>query len=178
MKNPILLAIALAVTCMAAEPAKPALALTAKKHLVDSDSGRQGRQASTREKSITLRVEITNQSSATIAGAELSGDALVKRDGSLKDGLFKESLGKIAIPELKPNARVTIDLGTISLHELDGRSRKVEDSLEGWKVVATKGGTEIGTATSGADYEALAGQSVTRGKPGKAGKAGRRQPGK
>lgn len=170
MKRPILLAIALAVSCAAAEPAKPALSLTAKKHLVDSDSGRQGQQITTREKSITMRVEITNQSSATVTGAELSGHALIKRDGSLRDNLFKESLGKLSIPELKPNARITLDLGTISLHELDGRVRKVESTLEGWKVVATKDGAEVGQVTSGKDYEALEGQALSRGNPGKPGR--------
>lgn len=170
MKKLILLGLALAVSSLAAEPAKPLLALTAKKHLVDSDSDRQGRQVSTREKSVTIRVEITNQSSATVTGAELSGHALVKRDGSLKDGLSKISLGKLAIPELKPNARVTLDLGRVSLHELDGRVRKIESSLEGWKIIASKDSTEIGMVTSGKDYDALESQSVSRGKEAKPGR--------
>jgi hypothetical protein len=170
MKTLVLLGLALAVSSVTAEPAKPLLALTAKKHLVDSDSDRHGGQVTTREKSITIRVEITNQSTATITGAELSGHALIKRDGSLKDGLSKTSLGKLAIPELKPNARVTLDLGRISLHELDGRVRKVETSLEAWKVIATKAGTEIGMVKSGDTYDALEAQSVTRGKEGKPGR--------
>jgi hypothetical protein len=170
MRIPILLCLGLAVSSIAAEPAKPLLAMTAKKHLVDSDSDRQGGHVTTREKSVTVRVEITNQSATTVTGAELSGDALVKLDGSLKDGLAKLSLGKIAIPELKPNARVSLDLGRVSLHELDGRVRKVETSLEGWKVIATKDGAEVGMVKSGDDYEVLESQSVSRGRQDKPGR--------
>lgn len=129
-------------------PAKPVVSLSAKTKVLDSDSDLRGKRGSRKEKTITLRVEITNTSTSTVEGAQLDGKALVKRSGDLKDKLILESLGSAKLETLKPNQKITVDLGSITLHELEWRARKFEETLEAWQVVCTRGGIEIGKAES------------------------------
>ena len=153
----LLLATTLAflVPAGAAEPSQPLLALTVKRHVLDSEHDMRGKQGSTREKTITLRVEITNTTSAAVAESELSGDVLVTRAKNENEKVVKESLAPVKVPALKPNERLTLDLGKIRLSELEFRNRKFEETLEEWQVVCTRGKTEIAKATSSDRYDKL-----------------------
>lgn len=140
---------------IAAEPAPPLVSLSAKKHVLDSDSDLRGQRGSTKQKTITLRVEVSNTSGKAIDSAEISADALVKRAGDVSEKLVKEPLGTAKIPLLKPNGKVTIELGKIELRELEWRARKYEETLEEWKVTCTQAGVEIGSAVSDKNYDTL-----------------------
>jgi hypothetical protein len=143
------------VSAPAAEPAKPLVTLTVKKHVLDREHDQRGLRGSSTEKSLTLRVEIVNTSSAAIEGAELSGHALIMRAGDFREMLVKESLGTIKVPAMKPNEKLTLELGKIDLREMEWKARKFEESLEEWRVVCTRGGVEIGKAESSDKYASL-----------------------
>jgi hypothetical protein len=140
---------------LAADPAKPLVSLTAKKQVLDSDHDLRARRGSVQQKTIALRMEIRNTSTETIDGAEITGHALVMRAKDTAEKLIKEPLGTLKVPELKPNGKVTLELGKIELHEKEWRNRKFEESLDEWQVTCTKTGTEIGKAVSSDKYESL-----------------------
>lgn len=156
------LAAAFAFLPMAAfsEPAKPLVALTVKKQVIDSDHDLRGRQGSSKERTLTLKVEIVNVSDASIENAQLSGDALVSRAGDVQEKILKESLGTVKVPAMKPNERLTLDLGKLRLTELELRGREFKETLEEWKIVCTRNGTEIGQAVSSDRYASLEQQVV------------------
>jgi hypothetical protein len=143
------------VSAPAAEPAKPLVTLTVKKHVLDRDHDQRGLRGSSEQKSLTLRVEIVNTSPAAIEGAELSGHALIMRAGDFREMLIKESLGTIKVPAMKPNEKLTLELGKIDLREIERRARKFEESLEEWRVVCTRGGVVIAKAESSDKYTSL-----------------------
>lgn len=143
-----------------AEPAKPLVALTVKKQVIDSDHDLRGKQGSSKERTLTLKVEIVNVSDSPIENAQLSGNALVSRAGDLQERIVKESLAAMKVPAMKPNERLTLDLGKIRLTELELRGREFKETLEEWKVVCTQGGTEIGQAVSSDRYASLESQVV------------------
>jgi hypothetical protein len=143
-----------------AEPAKPLVALTVKKQVIDSDHDLRGKQGSSKERTLTLKVEIVNVSGEPIENAQLSGHALVSRAGDLQEKIIKESLAAVKVPAMKPNERLTFDLGKLRLTELELRGRKFKETLEEWKVVCTRSGTEIGQAVSSERYASLEQQVV------------------
>jgi hypothetical protein len=143
------------VPAPAAEPSKPLVTMTVKKHVLDSDRDQRGLRGSSTQKSLTLRVEIVNTSPAAIEGAELSGQALIMRAGDFREMLVKEPLGTIKVPAMKPNDKLTLELGKIELREMEWRARKFEESLEEWRVVCTRGGVEIAKAESTDKFTAL-----------------------
>lgn len=149
----------------AADAPKPSLQLSAKKQVLDSEHDRRGAAGSSNQKIVTLRVVIFNASSMTVGESVLSGTALVSRSGEFRNQVVKESLGEIKVPELKPNAKVTLDLGKIELRELEWRNRKFEEGLEEWQVTCTQGSAEIGEAESSANYSVLAKDAVPSGSP-------------
>lgn len=100
-------------------------------------------RGSSKQKTISLRVEIVNTSRKTVESAEISGFALVKRAGDFNEKLIKESLGSAKVPTLKPNGKTTVELGKIELRELE------------WKVTCNEAGIEIGSAASGKNYDTL-----------------------
>lgn len=142
-------------------PAKPMVTLSVKTHVLESNSDLRGKGGSSKRKILTLRVEITNPAATAVEGATLSGTALVRRSGDLKERLVKELLGTVKIEPLKPNQRITVDLGKIELHELEWRARKFEETLEEWQVVCERAGTEIGKAESSEKYQNLEKDAVT-----------------
>lgn len=156
------LAATLAILPMAglAGPAKPLVALTVKKQVIDSDHDLRGKQGSSKERTLTLKVEIVNVSSDPIEGAQLSGHALVSRAGDFQEKIAKEALTAVKIPAMKPNERLTLDLGKLRLTELELRGREFKETLEEWKVVCTRNGTEIGQAVSSDRYASLEQQVV------------------
>lgn len=145
----------LPIAAHAEAPAKPAVTLTVKHHVLDSNYDIRGKQANTKEKTITLRVEIVNITSAEITDAELTGNALVTRSNDLGEKLIKEALGKMPVPAMKPNEKITIDLGKIQLRELEWRNRKFEEKLEEWQVECVQKQTTLGSAASGERYTTL-----------------------
>lgn len=159
-------------TVFAETPAKPLLKLDVKTKVLDSDSDLRGARGSSKQKTVTLRVEITNTSQAPVESGTVKARALVRRSGDFKDRLAKESLGAMKIEPLKPNQKTTIDIGKIHLHEVEWKARKFEESLEGWQVVCDQNGAEIGKAESEhyPELEKDAAAPASRKKPGKSGK--------
>ena len=143
-----------------AEPAKPLVTLTVKKQVIDSDHDLRGKQGSSKERTLTLKVEVVNVSDASIENAQLSGNALVSRAGDLQEKIVKEPLAAIKLPAMKPNERLTLDLGKLRLTELELRGRAFKETLEEWKVVCTRGTEEIGQAVSSDRYASLEQQVV------------------
>jgi hypothetical protein len=144
------------------------VSLGVKKQVLDSEHDMIGRQGSVARKVLTLRVEITNTGQATLAGATLSGTAIILKAGEVKETIDKEPLGKTPVPELRPGGRVTLEVGRIALHEREWRNRKIEESLEAWKVVCVAAGKEIGMAESGARFSILEERADKSGKGGPA----------
>jgi hypothetical protein len=100
-------------------------------------------------------VEITNTSPAPVTGSELSGDVLVRRARNEKQIVVREPLDKIKLPAMKPNEKLTLDLGKIELSEVEWLNRKFEETVEEWQVTCTQGTTEIGKAASSDHYQTL-----------------------
>ncbi len=139
----------------AAEPSKPLVTLSVKKQLLDSEHDTRGRQGSTQKKVYTLRVDVVNVSSSPIGESTLSGDALVTRAIGEKEKIVKESLGTVKVPAMKPNEKLTLDLGKVSVSEVEWRDRKFEEKLEEWRIVCKRDDTEIGKAVSNERFETL-----------------------
>jgi len=135
-------------------PAKPSVTLTVKRHLIDSEHDQKGPRKS-REKTITLRVDIQNVSSSTIEESILSGDVLLMRSVGEREKIVKEKLGIMKVPSLKPNEKITLDFGKFKLNDFQWKQRKFEESLEEWRVVCKKGETEIGKNLSNVRYNTL-----------------------
>ena len=158
----------LTATGLAADAPKPLVSVTAKRHVLDSDHDLDGRRGSSGKKVITLRVDITNTTSSPVEASVLSGDALVLRAVGENEKLVKESLGKIEVPALKPNEKKTVELGKITLSEVEWKKRKFEESLEEWKVTCSQGQAVIGGTESSdkyADLEATAKPAGGKGVP-------------
>jgi hypothetical protein len=115
-----------------------------------------------------------NISQTAIEGGELSGVALVKRAGETREKTVSESLGKLKLPAMKPNEKITLDLGKLLLSEVEWRNRKFEETLEEWKVTCSQGQTEIGKAVSSDRFEEL--EKDAMGPPKKDAKPGRKNP--
>ena len=140
---------------IAAEPAKPSVTLTVKRQLIDMEHDLRGARGSSKEKTITLRIEISNPTSSTIGESELSGDVLVRRASGERDRIVKESLGSAKLPAMKPNEKLTLSLGKIKLSEFEWGKRKFEETLEEWKVTCKIGETVIGENLSTGRYTTL-----------------------
>lgn len=143
----------------AADAAKPLVSITAKRQLIGTERG-QGFRTDAREKVVTLRVVIQNTSSSIIEGAELAGEVLVERARDQREKIVREKLKTVKLPAIKPNERLTIDLGEIVLMDVEWYGRKFEESLKEWKVVCKKGGTEIGQHLSSDKYTTLEKQVI------------------
>ncbi|MEO5712399.1 MAG: hypothetical protein ABIT37_02840 [Luteolibacter sp.] len=165
----------LSATTHAAEEPKPLVTLSVKRQLLDSNHEMRGRQGDTKDKTFALRVEITNTSSTTVTDAELTGTVLVSRSTDVSDKVVKEPLGNLAIAPMKPNERITVDLGKITLREVELRNRRFEEKMEEWKVECLQKQIVIGSAVS-SDQFAAKEKQVTPPPAKKAGPA--RQPGK
>jgi len=147
----------------AAEAAKPLLQHSAKKQVLDTDHDALGARGRSKEKAIALRVVLHNTSSKTVEESVLTGIALVSRAGESREEIVKESLGEIKVPAMKPNEKLTIDLGKIELKEVEWAKRKFEESLEEWQVTCSHGEVEIGKAMSSDNYILLVKDAATHG---------------
>lgn len=139
---------------LAADGGKPLLSITAKRQVTGSERSVRS-HSDAREKVVTLRVVIQNTSALTIDGAELDGEVLVERMRDEREKIVKEKLKAVKLPTLKPNERITIDLGEINLREVEWRQRKFEETLVEWKVVCKQGETEIGKHLSSDKFTTL-----------------------
>ena len=147
----------------AAEASKPLLQLTVKKQVLDTDHQKLGGKARTKEKTLTLQVVIVNTSPTVVEESVLTGIALVSRAGEFKKHIAKESLGELKVPAMKPNAKLTFDLGKIQLSEVEWANQKFEENLEEWQVTCRHGEVEIGKAESSAKYATVAKEAETSG---------------
>lgn len=146
-----------------AEALKPQLQLSAKKQILDADYdkfGKARKARSSNQKTYTLRVELYNATSTTVAESVLTGTALVSRVFQSNSQIVKESLGEIKVPDMKPNEKITLDLGKIELREVEWRNRKFEENLEEWKVTCSQGNEEIGTTLSSEKYVVVVKEAV------------------
>ena len=139
----------------AVEPAPLTVKLEVRKHLIESDRDKGASFGGQVSKTYTLRVEVTNTGKETLTGANLSGTALVQRARAMNERLSSESLAAVAVPEIKPNSNVTLDLGRIDIHKLEMRQREMEETLEEWQVVCTRGETELAKVESSSNFETL-----------------------
>jgi hypothetical protein len=155
----------LAITCffptagLCADAPEPLVSVSAKRQVLDSDHDLKGQRGSSGKKVITLRVDITNTTSSPIEASTISGDALILRAIGENEKLVKESLGKVDVPALKPNEKKSVELGKITLSEVEWGKKKFEESLEEWKITCTQGQVVIGGTESSdkyADLEATA----------------------
>lgn len=142
-------------TGISAEPAKSPLTLTVKKQLLGSDHDMHGRQGSSQSKTFTLRVTLSNTSTANVEPSELSGVALLKRAREMREKVVKETLTPVAVKALKPNESITVDLGKIELNEVEWGKRKFEESLEEWQITCKQAGAIVGSAASSEKFATL-----------------------
>lgn len=137
------------------EEKKPLVSLSVKSHIMGTDKDNMGPRSEARSKDITLKVTIKNTSSAVLEGAELTGDVLVERSADGKERMIREVLKSVKIPKMSPNENLTIDLGKITLNQVEWRNQKFEEKLKEWKVVCKKGDENIGEAVSDENYKIL-----------------------
>lgn len=131
------------------------VSLSVKSHIMGTDKDNMGPRSEARSKDITLKVTIKNTSSAVLEGAELTGDVLVERSADGKERMIREVLKSVKIPKMSPNENLTIDLGKITLNQVEWRNQKFEEKLKEWKVVCKKGDENIGEAVSDENYKIL-----------------------
>jgi hypothetical protein len=149
----------------AADPPKHLVTLNVKPHTLDSNHALLGKRGNAANKIVALRVEITNISSTTIADSSISGNALVQKIGDMKNILVNTPLGSLKVPAMKPNEKLSLDLGKIILSKIELPRRFAAENLEEWQVTCTQAGAEIGKASSDR-YEALEKTTVNPPGPG------------
>lgn len=155
MKTVLFLSVLLFSQLHAAEDSfKPLYKVEAKKHLLESNTGRSF-GGDSKAKDYTLRVTITNVSRGIVNESKLSGEVLVQRAVGEKEKLVKESLAPVTVPALKPNEQKTIDLGKVTVRKVEWRHKEFEESMEEWKVLCKQGEKEIGGYQSCADFTKL-----------------------
>ncbi|QTN33279.1 hypothetical protein HZ994_13470 [Akkermansiaceae bacterium] len=145
----------------ATETPKPLLQVSAKKQVLGTDRDSFGKAVRNNQKTITLRVTLFNTSGKAVAESVLAGNALISRAGEFKEGIARESLGTVKVPAMKPNEKLTLDLGEITLSEVEWGKRKFEESLEEWQVTCSQGEVEIGKAESSDRYALLSKDAAT-----------------
>jgi hypothetical protein len=140
-----MLMLAAAVPAESFETTKELVSMSVKLQKLGGERDRYGRWGESGEKTVTLRVEIRNTSSAPLEGASVSATALIFREGERSESIRREAVEAVELPSMKPNEKITVDLGKIVLREYEFGGRKTEESLEEWSVVCTQGETKIGT---------------------------------
>ncbi len=145
---------ALFINFVSAEEAKSLVTLTVKRQVLDSNHEMHGRQGDTQSKTFTLRVELVNTSSNPILDAKLTGAVLISRTTATNDKMVREALGPITMPPIKANESFTVDLGKVTLREVDLKNRKFEEKMEEWKVDCIQNGSVIGSAASSEQFAA------------------------
>jgi len=145
---------ALIAGVFAEDATKPSVSLTVKRQTLDANRDR-GFQSESSDKEVTLRVEIRNVTNDTLEGAELTGEVIINRARNEAERMVVEELKSIKLPAMKPNERLTVDLGKIILNKARWKNRTFEETLEQWKVVCKKGDANIGENLSDKNYAGL-----------------------
>lgn len=138
----------------AEEATKPSVSMTVKRQTLDANRDR-GVHAESSEKEVTLRIEIKNVTNETLEGAELTGEVIINRARNEAERMVVEELKSLKLPAMKPNERLTVDLGKIILNKARWKNRTFEETLEQWKVVCKKGDANIGENLSDKNYDGL-----------------------
>jgi hypothetical protein len=138
----------------AEEAAKPQVSLTVKRQTLDVSSDK-GSKSESMEKEVTLRVEIRNVTKETLEGAELTGEVMINRAKNDEERMVIEELKSLKLPAMKPNERITVDLGKVIINKVRWKNRTFEESLEHWKLVCKKGEASIGENLSDSNYTGL-----------------------
>ena len=138
----------------AEEAKKPSVSITAKSQTLDASYDRGAHSASS-DKEVTLRVEIRNVTNETLEGAELTGEVIINRSRNEAERMVIEELKSLKLPAMKPNERLTVDLGKVVLNKAKWKNRTFEETLEQWKVVCKKGDANIGENLSDKNYDGL-----------------------
>ena len=145
---------ALIAGVFAEEATKPSVSLTVKRQTLDASRDR-GFHSEASDKEVTLRVEIKNVTNEALEGAELTGQVIINRARNEAERMVVEELKSIKLPAMKPNERLTVDLGKIILNKARWKNRTFEETLEQWKVVCKKGEANIGENLSDKNYAGL-----------------------
>ena len=155
MKNHILRALVILgmiVGVSAEEVAKPLVSLTVKTQLLSADRDIRGQRSEPKDKEMTLRVEIKNLSDTTLEDAELTGDIIINRSVNDDAKIVQEVLTSLKLPAIKPNEKITVDLGKFTISKVKWHCRSFDETLEEWKVVCNKGDANIGEKVSTDKY--------------------------
>ena len=139
----------------AEEAAKPSVSLMVKRQILDANHDRRAHSESS-DKEVTLRVEIKNVTNEALEGAELTGEVILNRAKNERERMVIEELKSIKLPTMKPNEKITMDLGKVILNKVRWKNRTFEETLEEWKVVCKKGEANIGENLSDSNYARLA----------------------
>jgi hypothetical protein len=158
MKNQFLrglVILSVIVGAFAEEAAKPLVSLTVKSQLLSADREIRGQRSAPKDKEMTLRVEIKNLSDSPLEDAELIGNVLINRSINDEAKIVKEELTSLKLPPIKPNEKITVDLGKITVSKVKWHCRSFDETLEEWKVVCKKGDANIGEKVSTDKYAYL-----------------------
>jgi hypothetical protein len=136
----------------AEEVAKPLVSLTVKTLLLSADRDIRGQRSEPKDKEMTLRVEIKNLSDTTLEDAELTGDVILNRSVNDDAKIVQEVLTTLKLPAIKPNEKITVDLGKFTISKVKWHCRSFDETLEEWKVVCNKGDANIGEKISTDKY--------------------------
>ncbi len=155
MKNQFLRALiilGIIVGASAEEAAKPMVSLTVKSQLLSADRDIRGQRSAPKDKEMTLRVEIKNLSDSTLEDAELTGDVILSRSVNEEAKFVQELLTSLKLQPIKPNEKITVDLGKFTISKVKWHCRSFDETLEEWKVVCKIGGANIGEKVSTDKY--------------------------
>ncbi len=155
MKNQFLRALVILTVIVGAsaeEAAKPLVSLIVKSQLLSADRDIRGQRSAPKDKEMTLRVEIKNLSDTTLEDAELTGDVILSRSVNDDAKIVQEVLTSLKLPAIKPNEKITVDLGKFTISKVKWHCRSFDETLEEWKVVCNKGDANIGEKVSTDKY--------------------------
>ncbi len=155
MKNQFLRALiilGIIVGASAEEAAKPLVSLIVKSQVLSVDKDIRGQRSAPKDKEMTLRVEIKNLSDTTLEDTELIGDVILNRSVNDDAKIVQEMLTSLKLPAIKPNEKLTVDLGKFTISKVKWHCRSFDETLEEWKVVCHKAEANIGEKVSTDKY--------------------------
>ena len=88
----------------------------------------------------------------TLEDAELTGDVILNRSVNEEAKIVQEALTSLKLPAIKPNEKITVDLGKFTISKVKWHCRSFDETLEEWKVVCSKGEANIGEKISTDKY--------------------------
>lgn len=155
MKNQILRALVILGMILgvsAEDAAKPLVSLIVRSQVLSAEGDDRGARSKSKDKEMTLRVEIKNLSDTTLEDAELTGDVILNRSVHEEAKFVQELLTSLKLQPIKPNEKITVDLGKFTISKVKWHCRSFDETLEEWKVVCNKGDANIGEKVSTDKY--------------------------